>query len=214
MEVLITSTGDAERLLEFAQTIQTKAEQSGLFAFPPDIDMKFDQPQATVFREVSGGANGNTFDRRGRLYTCEVHNRRLTRTDRRGKVEVLIEQWEGKRLNAPNDVIVRKDGHIGLGAQERALACLERFGERVRDIPPDRVRAVGTNAFRQAKRSTDFRTSAERALGHPIEIISGIDPGVCALAMGDSSGCCWRDRMNKCASWRRLSERPTSSNRT
>jgi exopolyphosphatase/guanosine-5'-triphosphate,3'-diphosphate pyrophosphatase len=70
---------------------------------------------------------------------------------------------------------VRKDGHIGLGAQERALACLQRFGERVRDIPVERVRAVGTNAFRQAKRSTDFRTAAERALGHPIEIISGME---------------------------------------
>ncbi|MCP4408219.1 MAG: MMPL family transporter [Gammaproteobacteria bacterium] len=48
VEFVITSTADAERLLEFAQAIQKKAEQSGLFAFPPDIDMKLDQPQATV----------------------------------------------------------------------------------------------------------------------------------------------------------------------
>ncbi len=48
VEFLITSTGDAERLLEFAQELQKKAEKSGLFAFPPTIDVKLDQPQATV----------------------------------------------------------------------------------------------------------------------------------------------------------------------
>jgi multidrug efflux pump len=48
VEFLITSTADAERLLEFAQMLQKKAEQSGLFYFPPTIDMKLDQPQATV----------------------------------------------------------------------------------------------------------------------------------------------------------------------
>ena len=48
VEFLITSTADAERLLEFAQAIQQKATASGLFAFPPDIDLKFDQPQATL----------------------------------------------------------------------------------------------------------------------------------------------------------------------
>jgi gluconolactonase len=65
-----------------------------------------------VFRENSNGANGNTFDSRGRLYTCESRTRRVIRTDARGKVEVLAERYQGKRLNAPNDIVVRKDGHI------------------------------------------------------------------------------------------------------
>lgn len=65
-----------------------------------------------VFRENSGGANGLAFDERGRLIACEGAARRVTRTDARGKVEVLAERFEGKRLNAPNDVVVRKDGHI------------------------------------------------------------------------------------------------------
>ena len=64
-----------------------------------------------AFREDSHGANGNTFDRQGRLYTCESRTRRVTRTDRKGKIEVIAGQWEGKRLNAPNDIVVRKDGH-------------------------------------------------------------------------------------------------------
>jgi gluconolactonase len=68
--------------------------------------------ETTIFREDSKGANGNRFDVQGRLYTCESHSRRLTRTDKKGKVEVLAERWQGKRLNAPNDVVVRKDGQI------------------------------------------------------------------------------------------------------
>ena len=68
--------------------------------------------KATVFRENSNGAIGNTFDAQGRLYTCESHSRRVTRTDKKGKIEVLAERWQGKRLNAPNDIVVRKDGHI------------------------------------------------------------------------------------------------------
>ncbi len=65
-----------------------------------------------VFREPSNGANGNTFDAKGRLYTCESRARRVTRTDRKGNVETLIDNWQGKKLNAPNDIVVRRDGHI------------------------------------------------------------------------------------------------------
>jgi len=63
-------------------------------------------------RANSNGANGNAFDHKGRLYTCEGRGRRLIRTDKKGRVEVLLDRWEGKRLNAPNDVVVRRDGHI------------------------------------------------------------------------------------------------------
>ena len=63
------------------------------------------------FREESNGASGNAFDEKGRLYTCETAARRVTRTDKNGKIEVLADKWEGKRFNAPNDIVVRKDGH-------------------------------------------------------------------------------------------------------
>ena len=59
--------------------------------------------------------------------------------------------------------------------QERALACLERFGQRVRDFPAGSVRIVGTNTLRMAKNSPQFIAKAEQALGHPIDIISGIE---------------------------------------
>lgn len=67
---------------------------------------------AEVFREDKAFGNGNTFDAQGRLYTCESVTRRLVRADKKGKIEVLAEKYEGKRLNAPNDVVVRRDGHI------------------------------------------------------------------------------------------------------
>jgi gluconolactonase len=65
-----------------------------------------------VFREPSNGANGNAFDAQGRLYTCESFARRVTRTDKKGHIEVLADKWEGKRLNAPNDIVVSKSGHV------------------------------------------------------------------------------------------------------
>ena len=68
--------------------------------------------KASIFRENSKGANGNTFDAQGRLYTCESHSRRVTRTDKKGKIDVIAERWQGKRFNAPNDIVVRKDGNI------------------------------------------------------------------------------------------------------
>lgn len=56
---------------------------------------------------------------------------------------------------------------------ERALACLERFGQRVRNMPPGSVRAVGTNTLRQLQGEEGFLQKAEQALGHPVEVIAG-----------------------------------------
>ena len=68
--------------------------------------------RSVTFRDDSHGANGNTFDAQGRFYSCESKTRRVVRMDKKGKMEVLAEKWEGKRLNAPNDIVVRKDGQI------------------------------------------------------------------------------------------------------
>src|SRR5215467_10710651 len=54
---------------------------------------------AEVFRENANGPSGNAFDAQGRLYTCETRPRRVIRTDRNGRVEVLADHWDGKRLN-------------------------------------------------------------------------------------------------------------------
>jgi len=80
---------------------------------PNDRIMKYVPGQTpVVFRENSNGANGNAFDGQGRLYTCESRARRVVRMDKKGEIQVLADKWEGKRLNAPNDIVVRKDGHV------------------------------------------------------------------------------------------------------
>ena len=66
----------------------------------------------SVFRRPSHFANGNTRDRQGRLVTCEHGGRRVTRTEHDGTITVLMDRFEGKRLNSPNDVVVKSDGSI------------------------------------------------------------------------------------------------------
>ncbi len=66
----------------------------------------------SVFRKPSNNANGNTRDRQGRLVTCEHLGRRVTRTEYDGAITVVCDSFEGKRLNSPNDVVVKSDGSI------------------------------------------------------------------------------------------------------
>jgi exopolyphosphatase/guanosine-5'-triphosphate,3'-diphosphate pyrophosphatase len=66
-----------------------------------------------------------------------------------------------------------EDKRLDKASQQRALACLQRFGERLRGLPPEAVRAVGTNSLRVAKNAADFLPQAEAALGFPIEVIAG-----------------------------------------
>ncbi|HVY19751.1 MAG TPA: SMP-30/gluconolactonase/LRE family protein [Bauldia sp.] len=66
----------------------------------------------SIFRQPSNIGNGNTVDREGRLVTCEHMGRRVTRTEHDGSITVIAERWRGKRLNSPNDVVVRSDGSI------------------------------------------------------------------------------------------------------
>src|SRR5262249_26602391 len=66
----------------------------------------------SVFRQPSNNANGNTRDRQGRLVTCEHDTRRLTRTEFDGTITTLIDKFDGKPLNSPNDVVVKSDDSI------------------------------------------------------------------------------------------------------
>lgn len=93
-----------------------------------------------------GGAYGRAFDTEGRLYTCEFRQRRVTRTDKKGRVEVLAARFEGKRLNAPNDIVVRRDGDVyftdpAFGSQEDAKE-LDFYGV-YRITPKGELEAIG-----------------------------------------------------------------------
>ncbi|MXQ10050.1 SMP-30/gluconolactonase/LRE family protein [Microvirga makkahensis] len=81
---------------------------------PNDRMMRFDETSnaVSVFRAPSGYSNGNTVDRQGRLVTCEHGHRRVTRTEHDGSITVIASHYDGKRLNSPNDVVVKSDGSI------------------------------------------------------------------------------------------------------
>ncbi len=81
---------------------------------PNDRIMRWDEETGavSVFRKPSNFANGNTRDRQGRLVTCEHGARRVTRTEYDGAITVICDSFEGKKLNSPNDVVVKSDGSI------------------------------------------------------------------------------------------------------
>ena len=81
---------------------------------PNNRMMRWDEESGAVgiFRKPSDFANGNTRDRAGRLVTCEHGTRRVTRTEHDGSITVLADRYQGKRLNSPNDVVVKSDGSI------------------------------------------------------------------------------------------------------
>lgn len=65
-----------------------------------------------TFRENSNFSNGHTRDLQGRLISCEHGMRRVTRTEHDGTITIIADQFEGKKLNSPNDVVVKSDGSI------------------------------------------------------------------------------------------------------
>ena len=88
-----------------------------------------------------------------------------------GQLVVVDRLREMVRLGSGMD----EEGRLDRDVAARALACLERFGQRLRDIHADSVRVVGTNALRRAHRKQSFLDRARAALGHPIEIVSGME---------------------------------------
>jgi gluconolactonase len=81
---------------------------------PNDRILKWEEETGvvSVFRKTSYNANGNTRDRQGRLVTCEHRGRRVCRTEYDGRLTTLIDSYQGKRLNSPNDVVVKSDGSV------------------------------------------------------------------------------------------------------
>ncbi len=93
----------------------------------------------------------------------------ITKETEDGSITIVDKVREMIRLGAGLD----ESGLLSTKTQDKALACLKRFQQRLKSIPSHRIRAVGTNTFRVAKNSREFLLLAEQALGHPISIVSG-----------------------------------------
>lgn len=161
-----------------------------------------------ILRTDSGGAMGNAIDAQGRLYTCESHNRRVVRTNKKGEIEVIADKWQGKRLNAPNDIAVRKDGNVyftdpAFGNQQNAreldfygvyrwdsgtLSVIARPEGRPNGIAlsPDGKRLYVTNSDERNVRAYDLNrkgeASNERVL---ISGLAGVPNGIRTDELGN-----------------------------
>ena len=100
---------------------------------------------AVSYRQPSGQANGNTYDRQGRLLTCEHANRRVSRTLADGTVETLAGSFEGKRLSSPNDVLCAPNGDLYFTDPPYGLRRQDGQHRRSGDALQRRLSLVGGN---------------------------------------------------------------------
>lgn len=116
---LFNGTAEVERLFTGCRWAEGPAWfPAGRYVVWSDIPnnrmMRYDEASGhvSVFRQPCGNSNGNTVDRQGRLVSCEHSGRRVSRTEFNGSITTIADRWQGKRLNSPNDVVVKSDGSV------------------------------------------------------------------------------------------------------
>jgi len=146
-----------------------------LFSDIPDSKIYKLRPNGsvTVFRRPSGNSNGLTLDKQGRLIACEHSTRRVTRTENDGSITILADRFQGKRLNSPNDVVVKSDGSIyftdppyGIKPEEQeqpiqGVYRLSPDGEELTVVADDFFRPNGL-AFSQDEKKLYIDDSSKR----------------------------------------------------
>ena len=130
----------------------------------------------TVFRAPASNSNGHTRDRQGRLVSCEHGTRRVTRTEHDGRITVLLDRFAGKRLNAPNDVVVHADGSIwftdpGYGILGHYEGNPARF-----ELPRSVYRLDPALCFGGAKKNRLFMTASQSLYALYIEAMGAQTP--------------------------------------
>ena len=142
--------------MKFVEGPVWTSDDGGYLVFsdiPANEIKKWSQAGGLVtFRKPSNNTNGNTRDREGRLISCEHGSRKVTRTEKNGSITVLAESFEGKKLNSPNDVVVKSDGTIfftdptyGINAKTQQ----EQLGQYVFRLNPETNQLVPLVKFVQ-----------------------------------------------------------------
>jgi gluconolactonase len=110
----------------------------------------------SVFRQPSDFANGNTRDRNGRLVTCEHGGRRVTRTEYDGTISVIADRFDGKRLNSPNDVVVKSDGSIWFTDPDYGITADYEGGRDLREQDGCHVYRIDPDSREVTRVADDF----------------------------------------------------------
>ncbi|AMM23324.1 SMP-30/gluconolactonase/LRE family protein [Variovorax sp. PAMC 28711] len=112
---------------------------------PNDRVMRWDEATgaSSVFRQPSRFANGHTRDRQGRLLSCEHGERRVTRTEYDGRLTVILDRFDGKRLNSPNDIVVKTDDSIWFTDPPFGILAHHEGGKADAELPTNIYRVDG-----------------------------------------------------------------------
>ncbi len=132
----------------------------------------------SVYRKPSNNANGNTRDRQGRLVTCEHDTRRVTRTEYDGSITALMDQFDGKRLNSPNDISVKSDDSIWFSDPPFGILGNYQGTPAKIELP--------SNIYRLDPRSGQA-TVVEGALSRPNGVVFSPDESKCYIEDSGSS---------------------------
>jgi gluconolactonase len=107
---------------------------------PNNRIMRWVEGGVSVFREPSDFANGHTRDRQGRLVGCSHHGRSITRTEIDGNITILADRYQGKRLNSPNDVVVKSDGSVWFTDPHYGINTDYEGGKQTPELAPSLYR--------------------------------------------------------------------------
>jgi len=153
---------------------------------PNDRVMRWDDTDASVsvFRQPAQNSNGHTVDLEGRLVSCEHRSRSVTRTEHDGARTVLASHFEGKRLNSPNDVVVRSDGSVWFTDPTYGIDSDYEGDVAASDIGAQRVYRVDPGSGAIAVAASDFVQPNGLAFSPDESLLYVVDSGLTHRADG------------------------------